>query len=76
MTDYVMAIRRERRGSEPADLTQQITNVPGVVNVTPGPSGRIVISASPAGIAEVKNRFGELCRIEPIILHDLSKKGR
>ncbi len=74
MKDYVVAWRRNQPKAEAGDLARQLRAVPGVTDVKLGPYGRVVISASSNAIAAVKEQLGAFCVIEPIIVHNPSKK--
>lgn len=73
MNTYVIAVKREMRGTAPANWAESVTTVPGIVvcGDTDGP--RIQVEATPEAIREIKERVGVFCHIEPLIEHYPSK---
>jgi len=65
---YIIAVKRERRGSEPADWKEQIGHKSGIeVLASSGP--RLQVRASDESIDRIRPDYGDLLHIEKQILH-------
>jgi hypothetical protein len=66
--DYVVALRRERRGHAPADWVQQIGAIDGI-SVVGSTEHRAQVTADETGLAQLRQSFGSEMLIEPVIVH-------
>lgn len=65
---YIIAVKRERRGLEPADWKEQIGQTSGIQVVsTSGP--RLQVRASDEAISRLLSDWGHLFHIEKQIMH-------
>ena len=64
---FVVVIKRERRGQSVE--ASHAGQVPGVTLIGTANPDRIVVDASDAAVAEVRRRFGDFMRVEPMIGH-------
>ncbi len=65
---YVIAVKRDRKGSEPADWREQIRGAPGIQVLAIGV--RLQVKASAEAIARLRSRWGDLLHIEKRIEHE------
>jgi hypothetical protein len=66
---FVVAVKRERRETAPADWISQVRNISGVTVRGKGNPHRILIEATPEAVLELQKRFGDLCHIEVPVRH-------
>jgi hypothetical protein len=65
---YIIAVKRERRGSAPADWKEQIGHKSGIeVLSSSGP--RLQVRASGESIDRIRPDYGDLLHIEKQIVH-------
>jgi len=65
---YVIAVKRERRGSGPVDWKEQIGHASGIqVLSSKGP--RIQVRTSDESIDRIRPHYGDLLHIEKQIVH-------
>ncbi|MEO7653507.1 MAG: hypothetical protein ABIZ80_23865 [Bryobacteraceae bacterium] len=69
MDQYVIAVRRDARGSAPADWSESLKRIPGLEIRGAGNASRVQVEASPEAIASVRKKLGAFCHIEPAIVH-------
>ena len=69
MSQYAVAIRRERREQAPDDWKDQLAKVDGVAVVGDTTGRTVLIEASAEARARVRERLGDDCHIEPVIRH-------
>lgn len=69
MDSYAIAVKRQMRDQAPGDWKEQIAQTEGISRVGDAGGSSIQVQATPAGIEEVRRRFGALCHIEPLIIH-------
>jgi hypothetical protein len=65
---YIIAVKRERRGSEPADWKEQIGHTNGI-QVLSSNGSRLQVRASDEDINRMRPHYGDLLHIEKQILH-------
>jgi hypothetical protein len=65
---YIIAVKRECRGSEPADWKEQIGHTSGI-QVLSTHSSRLQVRASDETINRVRSHWGHLFHIEKQIAH-------
>lgn len=65
---YVIAVKRERRGSEPADWKEQIGHTSGI-QVLSSNRSRLQVRASDESIERIRPHYGDLLHIEKQIIH-------
>jgi hypothetical protein len=65
---YVIAVKRERRGSEPADWKEQIGHTNGI-QVLSSNRSRLQVRASVESIERIRPHYGDLLHIEKQIIH-------
>jgi hypothetical protein len=65
---YIIAVKRERRGSEPADWKERIGHTSGI-HVLSSRGSRLQVRASDESINRIRPRYGDLLHIEKQILH-------
>ena len=65
---YIIAVKRERRGAEPADWKEQIGQTSGV-QVLSTDSSRLRVRASDEAIKRLISLWGHLFHIEKQIMH-------
>lgn len=70
MSEYIVAVARDRRASAPSDWKVRVREVKGVKIKRETPA-RLIIDASPPSIRQVREQVGIWCRIEPVIAHEL-----
>ncbi len=63
---YVVAVKLQHRAASPADWSSALTAIPGVELVSMDSPHSITIRSTPTALRELKSRFGEVCRIEPL----------
>jgi hypothetical protein len=68
--EYVVAVRRDKRGQVPADWARQIGEIDGV-SVLGSSERRAQVSADEAGLDALRQHFGSEMLIEPVIPHHL-----
>ncbi len=68
MKTYIMAVKRERRGSEPADWKERIGHTSGI-QVLSSNGSRLQVRASDESISRIRLRYGDLLHIENQIVH-------
>lgn len=66
--NYIIALKRETMSIANADWQDIIRDIHGVT-ILNGNKKRLKINATEEGIAILQNRLGNLCHIEPIIIH-------
>ena len=66
---YIISVRREARRSTTLDLPEFLKGVPGVEIQGAANPTRVQVEASPEAIDYVRGQIGEICHIEPAILH-------
>jgi len=71
-TRYVIAVKRECRGSPPADLVATLRKIDGLVIRSPDNPQRVQVDATEQAIAEVGRVLGDACHIEALISHRVS----
>ena len=65
---YIIAVKRERRGTEPADWKEQIGRISGI-QVLSTNSARLHVRASDETINRIFSHWGHLFHIEKQIVH-------
>jgi hypothetical protein len=65
---YVIAVKRERRGSEPADWKEQVSNTSGI-QVLSADTSPLQVRASDEAIDRFRSHWGDLLHIERQIVH-------
>lgn len=65
---YIIAVKREHRGSEPADWKEQLSDTSGI-EVLSTDSSRLYVRASDETINRISSHWGHLCHIEKQIEH-------
>jgi hypothetical protein len=65
---YIIAVKRERRGSEPADWKEQIGHTSGI-QVLSSNGSRLQVRASDEDINRIRPHYGDLLHIEIQIVH-------
>lgn len=65
---YVIAVKRERRGSEPADWKEQVCHASGIQVVSTN-SSRLQVRATDEAIDRFRSHWGDLLHIEKQIIH-------
>jgi hypothetical protein len=65
---YIIAVKRERRGSEPADWKEQIGHTSGI-QVLSSNGSRLQVRASDESINRIRPHYGDLLHIEKQIVH-------
>jgi hypothetical protein len=65
---YVLAVKRERRGSEPVDWKEQIGHTNGI-QVLSSNRARLQVRASDESINRIRPHYGDLLHIEKQIVH-------
>jgi hypothetical protein len=65
---YIIAVKRERRGSEPADWKEQIGHTSGI-EVLSSNTSRLQVRASDESINRFRPHYGDLLHIEKLIVH-------
>lgn len=65
---YIIAVKRERRGLEPADWKEQIGQTSGIQVVSTSGS-RLQVRASDEAINRVLSDWGHLFHVEKQIMH-------
>lgn len=70
MATYLVALKREARGSAPPAWREELAKIDGLA-VTGDPDAPVLrVEATDAAIEEAERRFGAICHIEkPIIRH-------
>ena len=67
---YIIAVKRELRGSEPLDWQEQIGQSEGIhVILTDGVSPRMRVRAKDEAIQRLRSKWDALCHIEKQIEH-------
>jgi hypothetical protein len=67
---YIIAVKRQQRGSEPADWKEQISHISGI-QVLSARSSRLQVRASDETINRIRSDWGHLFHIEKQIIHKL-----
>ena len=71
---YIVAIKRSMRDCAPADWVSQIAALDGVdVGGAPANPRRVQIKATEEGIARLRKTLGEICHVEPLVIHRPAK---
>lgn len=65
---YIIAVKREHRGAEPADWKEQIVHTNGIQVISTS-SIRLQVRASGETIERIYTRWGHLIHIEKQIVH-------
>jgi hypothetical protein len=67
-TGYVVAVRRDQRGTAPRDWLEQLQRIDGVtlLGVT---AGRARIEADDQALRQLQSELGRYLHIEPVIRH-------
>jgi hypothetical protein len=65
---YVIAVRRERRGSEPVDWKERIGHTSGI-QVLSSNRSRLQVRASDESIDRIRPHYDDLLHIEKQIVH-------
>jgi hypothetical protein len=73
-SEYIVAVRRERREDTPADWVRRIGAIDGV-SVVGSTKKRAQVAADAAGIARLQQDFGSRILIEPVITHHTQGGG-
>lgn len=70
MDTYLIAVKRESRDKAQDNWADALDTVEGV-EAQPNPlrPDRRQVHATASGIEEIKRRLGDLCHIEPMIMH-------
>lgn len=69
---YVIAVKREQRGSVRSDWVERLGAVQGVT-VTGATAQRAIIECEPFARGELELLYGDLLHIEPIVEHHTSE---
>ena len=69
---FVLAIKRDKRGSVPEDWINRVRQTAGVTIVGDANPTRLQVTATPGGLGELQRELAEFVYIEPIILHERS----
>ena len=67
---YIIAVKREHRGSEPADWKEQIGHTSGI-QILSTSSSRLQVRASDEAINRLRSHWSYLFHIEKQIVHKL-----
>lgn len=69
---YVIAVKRECRGSPPVDLVAALRQIDGLVICGRDTPQRVQVDATERAIAEVSRILGDVCHIEASISHRIT----
>ncbi len=69
---YVIAVKRECRGSPPADLVATLAMIDGLTIQGSDNPERVQVDATEPAIEEASRLLGDVCHIEALILHRIS----
>ena len=69
---YVIAVKRECRGSPPADLVATLAKIDGLIVRGSDNPERVQVDATKPAIEEASRILGDVCHIEALILHRIS----
>ena len=69
MTQFIVSVRRERRQSAVADWPQVLRGIAGLEIRGDANPNRVQVEATDDAIGEVRQKLGELCHIEAVIVH-------
>ena len=69
---YVIAVKRECRGSPAADLVATLAKIDGLIIRGPDNPERVQVDATEHAIEEVSRILGDVCHIEALISHRVS----
>ena len=70
---YIVAVKRERRDSAPADWVAQVRDIPGVIIRGSANPTRLQVEATDKAAQEIQDRLGTFCHIEAAIAHKPSR---
>ncbi len=69
---YVIAVKREWRGSPAPDLVATLAKIDGLVIRGSDNPQRVQVDATKPAIEEASRILGDVCHIEALILHRIS----
>lgn len=65
---YIVAVKRGLRDAAPSDWQDRLRRIKGV-RIVGGSTRRLQIEAAPETVQAIRDRFGSIFHIEPIIPH-------
>jgi hypothetical protein len=72
MRTYLIALKRDARGTAPADWARTVRSVPGVRLVGAETAPVLRVEATPEALEQICRQVGPFCNIEPVIRHQPS----
>ena len=66
---YIIAVKRDKRGSESADWKEQVSSTSGIKVLSSGSKERLQVSASEEAVSRIASKLGHLLNIEKQIIH-------
>jgi hypothetical protein len=65
--EWVIAVRRDKRGEVPPDWVEVVGGTAGVSRVSGAGGVRLQVSATAEAIASIRGRLGEFLLVEPVM---------
>lgn len=69
MSEYLIAVKREKRCQIPPNWEELLSGIEGLIVKGAGRNRRVRVDATPEAIEEARERLSDSCYIEPVMHH-------
>ena len=69
MSEYLIAVKREKRNSVNPHWEEILSGIRGLILKSSGRRRRVRVDATPEAIEEARARLADICYVEPVMDH-------